>query len=608
MKKAIFFGAISIAVMFAVAGCGKDTDEVKASGSSTVAPKAVKAVDITARKQVFEAEMAALAQYGLDANKTTDTQASAHYLIEIKDAQKTAQTLLVWLNAGNTTPRDRKMFVKLFENMKYFGVDVDWEKYAQNKPQSVFVYLVGSGKEKGFMRPLIKQKALGAYLSYNGKEQLARVDVKDIDSEVSEGNTTFKILLKGAKALITKMPTAQDSASKMHLDSGTFALTTHETLPTDNNKTKVQTMHYTYTNGSCDIDKSNSYLGEIACVFPSVAFEGDNGGEKLTVQTEGWKLKTLSTAKSGKIKSNGSFEIGKIRVDNKDATNPITTVLNNLRLQITATNIDESLIKALYMLASTPQKDSNQSIAKTMKIVGDMFSTGLTIDYLFSIASVEGQMGDVGKGKQFKMDTIEEKGTVAFTKTYDFKDMLKVKEVSVLDQEKGTALFELKGLKFGSQIAKLYNFMPGFMEFSGALAKHPRQTNPTAEEMKKLSDIGMKMVNNGFSMAYSPLSLEKIKIAQAKVDYGKMQLDLNATLKPNSAKLVNAMSAMQLLGFLQADGRLVLNKADLESMSNSFPPQVMAMVMLYAKYEGGKAVFVLKFDKGHLLVNGKPVM
>ncbi len=608
MKKAIFFGAISIAVMFTVAGCGKDKDDTKGSGSDSTVSKSVKTVDIAARKQVFETEMVTLAQYGLDANKTIDTQASAHYLIEIKNAQKTAQALLVWLNAGNTTPRDRKIFVTLFENMKYFGMDVDWEKYAQNKPQSVFVYLVGSGKEKGFMQSLIKQKALGVYLSYSGKEQLTRIDIKDIDSEVPEENTTFKIVLKGAKALISKMPTAQDPASKMHLDSGTFSLITHETLPVDNNKTKVQTMHYTYTDGSCDIDKSNSYLGEIVCAFPSVTFEGDKGGEKLTVQTEGWKLKTLSTAKSGKIKSNGSLEVGKIRADNKDAVNPVTAVLNNLRLQMTATNIDESLIKALYALASTPQKDSNQSIAKTMKIVGDMLSTGLTIDYQFSIASIEGQMGDVGKGKQLKVDSIEEKGTVAFTKTYDFKDMLKVKEVSVLDQAKGVALFELKGLKFGSQIAKLYNFMPGFMAFSGALAKHPRQTNPTAEEMKKLSDIGMKMVNNGFSMAYSPLSLEKIKIAQAKVDYGKMQLDLNATLKPNNTKFANAMSAMQLLGFLQADGTLVLNKADLESMSNSFPPQVMAMVMLYAKYEGGKAVFVLKFNKGHLLVNDKPVM
>ena len=608
MRKAIFFGAISIAVMFAVAGCGKDTDEVKASGSSTVAPKAVKAVDIAARKQAFEAEMAALAQYGLDVNKTTDTQASTQYLIEIKDAQKTAQALLVWLNAGNTAPRDRKIFVKLFNNMKYFGMNVDWEKYAKNKPQSVFVYFVGSGKEKGFMQPLIKQKALGVYLSYGGKEKLTRIDVKDIDSELSEGNMTLKVVLKGAKALITKMPTAQDPASKMHLDSGTFSLTTHETLLADTNKTEVQTMHYTYADGSCDIDKSNSYLGEIVCMFPSMVIDGDNGREKLTVQTEGWKLKTLNTAKGGKGKSNGFLEIGKLKIENKDTVSPVTTVLNNLKLQATASNIDESLVKKLYTLTSTPQKDSNDSIRKSMKIIGDMLSTGLTIDYLFSIASIEGQIGDTGKGKQFKVDTLEEKGTVAFTKTYDFKDMLKVKEVSVLDQAKGTALFELKGLKFGSQIAKLYNFMPGFMAFSGALAKHPTQANPTAEEMKQLSDIGAKMVNSGFSMAYSPLSLEKIKIAQAKVDYGKMQLDLNATLKPNSVKLVNAMSAMQLLGFLQADGTLVLNKADLESMSNSFPPQVMAMVMLYAKYEGGKAIFVLKFDKGHLLVNDKPVM
>jgi len=608
MKKSIFNAVMALGLVFVVAGCGKDKNDRHTTEGNSVISIEAKHVDMAARKKAFEEKLAVLKQYGLDINKTMDTKESARYLIEVKDAQKSAQAFLRWLNAGNTSPRDRKIFVKLLNHMKRFAMDVDWVKYAENKPQSVFVSFIGSGQEKEPIKSLVEKQALGAYLSYGDKDELKEVDIKDIDSKVTVGATMTKVALKGAKALISKMPTKQDPASKMHLEFGTFQYKADTNYTTDSNKTAIKTLSFTYGNGSCDVDKSNSYLGEIACRFPSFSFGEEAENESTIIHTEAWKLKTVSTAKEGKIQSDGFFEIGKIEVQNRDNDNPITVVLNNLKLEALAKNIDESLIKALYILASTPQKDSNQSITKTMKIVGDMFSNGLSIDYLFSITSIEGHIGDTGKRKRFKAEAIKEKGTVAFTDTYDFKDLTTVKNVIVADEVKGDTLFALKELKFGSQIRKLYNFIPGFMEFAGTLAKHPAQPEPTDEEMKKLSAIGMKMVNNGFSMAYSPLSIEEIKIAEAKVEYGKMQLDLDATLKPNSVKLQSVMSAMALLGFLQADGKLVLRKVDLESMSNSFPPQVMAMVMLYAKYEGDKAVFVLKFENGHLLVNGKPVM
>ena len=607
MKKSIFFGMVTIAVMFAVTGCGKK-DKAQGTGASSTASVAEKKANIAARKKVFETKIATLAQYGLDVNKTKEEPTSAQYLMEVKDPQKIAQTLLVWLNAGNTLERDRKKIAKLFGNIKYVGLDVDWVKYAENKPQSVFVYLVGSGKEKEPVRSLMQQKTLGAYLSYNEKEKLTEVDVKDIDKEITDGNRTLKVALKGAKALISKMPTIQDPTNKMHLVSGTFSLTSHVPYVIDVNKTSMKTLNFSYADGRCDVNKSNSYLGEITCTFPSVALTMEKQGKKLALQTAGWKITTLSTAKNGEMQSRGSFEIAKIKVATQDHNTPTTTTLNKLKLKMDSTHIDESLIQALRTLATTPQKDSNLSMTKTMKILGDMFSKGMTIDYLFSIASIEGEVGNATQSKKFKADAIEEKGAVSFTKTYDLKDMFTVKNVSVSDGGKGTTLFELKGLRFGTQVAKLYNFVPGFMEFSGAVSQDPEEAELTAEEKKKLLEIGMNMVHNGFSMAYSPLSIEKLKIAEAKVDYGKMQLDLNATLKPNRVTVTNSMSAMQLLAFLQADGKVVLHKADLESMANSFSPKMMAMLMMYAKYEGDKAVFVLKFDKGHLLINGKPVM
>jgi len=400
------------------------------------------------------------------------------------------------------------------------------------------------------------------------------------------------------------LPTAKDAASKMHLKFGTFSFSVDSNYTTDANQTASREMRFSYADGYCDVDKSNSYLGEITCALPLLSFEHKEKGESSTVKSKEWKMKAVTTAKNGKVKSDGSFEIGTIEVQDKSMGDPLTVVLDKFKVEASTYNMDESLIKSLYALASTPHKDSNQSITKTMEIVGEMFSTGMNIDYHVALQSIDGKSG----ANHFKVDAVNEKGTVSFADTYDFKDLLSISDITVTDEAKGDTLFALKKLQFGSEVRKLYNFVPGFMAFSGYLAQHPERPEPTAEEKKKLLALGMKMVNNGFGIAYSPVSIEGIKIAEAKVDYGKIQLDLDATLKPNTVQFQNAMSAMRLLGFLQADGKLVLNKKDLESMSNNFPPQVMAMVMMYAKYEGDKAIFVLRFDKGHLMVNDKPVM
>ena len=606
MQKSLFAAVAAAILVLSVAGCGKDTDKMHATGAA--GSTEAKQIDVATRKKAFEAKLAAWEQYGLDINATANSKEKTHYLIEVKDAQQSAQALLIWLNAGNTTARDRKTTVKLLENLKRFAMDVDWMKYAKNQPKSVFVYAVGSDKEKEPIKSLLQKQALGIYLSYDNNDRLRGLDVKDIDSTITVGTKTTKVLLTGMKAVISKMPTKQDTASKMHLESGTFAYVSDNNYTTDDNKTAVKTLRFSYANGSCDVDKSNSYLGMIACHFPSFSFGEEEGSIRTMVELGEWGLKTVSTAKAGKMQSIGTFGIDTIKVTHAGDDNPVSVTLNDLKFDVSATGIDESLIKALYVLASTPQKESNQSIDKTMKIVGDMFSHGFTIDYLASIASIEGRAGDAAKSKVFKAEAIHEKGRASFTDTYEFKDLTTIKSVTVTDGAKGSTLFALKELKFGTKISKLYNFMPGFMTFSAALAKHPGRPEPTEKEIKKLSMVGMRMVNNGFSLAYSPLSIEAIKIAEAKVDYGSMQLDLDATLAKNSVKLSSPMSVMQLLGFLQVDGKLTLHKADLEQMSNSFPPQVMAMVMLYAKYEGDQAVFVLKFEKGHLLVNDKPVM
>jgi hypothetical protein len=141
---------------------------------------------------------------------------------------------------------------------------------------------------------------------------------------------------------------------------------------------------------------------------------------------------------------------------------------------------------------------------------------------------------------------------------------------------------------------------------------HGKFESGSDEMEKKLTEMGMHLVHKGVGFSLKPIGWDALQTeANGKtIQLGKVDLLIDSQLKKNDVPLDanNPMSAMMLLSYFNADGKLVLSKKDLEQLSATMPPEMIGMLMMFAKYEGENAVFILKFENGHLMINGQPVM
>ncbi len=555
--------------------------------------------DSTARKAAFAQKITVLQSNGLDVNRTVDTQDSTHYTVTVKDAGKATMALLYLTHQVTISPRDKAKIEKLLLNLKQAKIEVDWKKYADNQPQSVYVWLVGSGKESPAIQKFLKAKKLGMYLSYDADDLLKQVDIKDIDDTFAKADGQTHVKLQGVHLAIAKAATEDSPSSKMDFQGGTLSITSEESK----NKKEV----FSYQNFNCQIDQSNAYLGTWDCLVPVVSFTTSGTGARNagTLTVNNTKMHYVSSEESSKVKSDGIFQIDSIAFKSAAQAKEKTTFdLKNLKLDMSTNNFDAALIKSLYALARKPQADLNASIAATMKLVGKMFANGASLDYDFSLDSVDFASG---KTKQFSLKAFEEKGNITFEDTIKSHDISKVKNISVVA---GTDHFQVKNIIWESGLEGLYNLVPDFMQFAAMTAQHDPSVSLTKEESDLMASIGTKIVQSGFKLNYGPISVDSVDIKNdsMQTSYDHMQVDINATLAKNTIDMKNPMGSMMLLGYLHADGKIVLNKADLEKMAKDFSPKMMAMAMMLAKFEGDKAVFDLKFEKGHFTVNGKPIM
>jgi hypothetical protein len=462
---------------------------------------------------------------------------------------------------------------------------------------------MGNGQEDTVLKKIIAEKKMAAYLTMDAKDHIQHIAFKDIDEKITDGTTVAHVLLKGAKIDIKKAATKASPSRAFSIKGGEFSYTL------ENNGSRE--MAFSYRNPHCEIDKSNTYLGKQVCGFPLVQVDGGSGTDKLSVILRDTSMVYELSAHNKKIKTDILFKIPTTDIKLKDKSDDVTIQLKDFHINGNSDNMDESLLQEFYALAQTPMKDINATMKKSMQLVGGLFSKGVTFDYSVGLASLKGTALNHGKTTEFMMEGYSSKTHALMDTTIAGDTKTTIKHISANKQGTQATLFDLKGFKFGSAIKDLYNFFPEFMELAGMLAqKQQSGITPSKEEEEQMAALGTKVVNNGLSLAFSPLGIDSVSFDAMgqKMSYGKIDFDLDATLAKNTIKFDNPMAAMTLLSFLQADGKLVLSKADLDKMSQQFPPQMIGMIMMFAKYEGDKAVFVLKFEKGHLLVNDKPVM
>ncbi len=572
MKKSIFKTVLSVMLLMSVVSYAK--------------------VSIEDRKVSFEKKMDAISGMGFDVSKTGN-----NYILTIKDAKMATSAMLSFASMNTLDVNSRGKIEDAIAKAKV-GVEIDWDKYNANIEGSVSVYFLGTGKESDPIKKMISDKKIGAYLSFDANDMMAKLDIKDIDEKIVDGLNSIHIVLKNAGIDIVKAPSKESPSREFTLKGGEF------TYDIENNGTKE--ISFGYKKPICEVKKSNEYTGTQNCKFPTIEIKGGDHSDSGSVVFKDTSFDYIVAVDNKKVKSNISFKMPDIDIKIKDALDDIVVQLKNLELSANTDGIDESMMKKLYSIASTPSKDINKTIIKSIELIGEFFKSGMSFDYKGSLASVYGK----SKTTVFTLKDFLEEGGGSFGKTINFKDIVTIANINVKDIDSSSQVFEMNGFRYGFEMKDMYNFFPAFMEIGmKAVQQNPQDLNFTKENEEKFVAIGAKIVNDGFGLSLSPVGIDSIFIQDINgLKLGKIDLDIEARLNKNDIKMDSPMGPMLLLSFLQADGKLVLSKADLDSMSNNFPPSVMAMVMMYAKYEGDKAVFVLKFENGQLMVNDKPVM
>jgi len=530
-------------------------------------------------------------------------QTAQGYSIQVKESQLATSALLGFIHMATLAPQERQMIAEAIDGAK-LDIVVDWNKYAANSDQSVEVYYRGNGRESDAFAKILASRKIGAYLTFDDKDRIKKIVWKDIDEKLTQGIETAHILLKGAS--IDRVQTAANTplAEAFRIKGGDFSYTL------ESNGSKE--LGFSYSGLHCEIDKTNAYLGKQTCGFPLITIEGGTGDEMFAMVLKESSLLYDVQAHHHKIKADTLFKIPQISVTIKERGSEVAIGLKDFIIEGFSDNVDEGVVKGFYEISTNPSKDLNQTLSTMITLVGDLFGGGMAFDYKGSIASIDGTVNSSKGLITFNLRDLRGEDNASFGKTINYQKTFSIQSILVKKDKAATPLFALQGLRFGFALKELYNFLPEFMQFA-LLAAEKQQAGQaiTPEEEAKMIAIGHTITNHGFGVSFAPVGIENLTIEEGngkQMHYGKIDLQIDATLAKNSAKLDNPMAAMLLLGFLQAEGKLILSKADLDQMSQQFPPQIMAMVMIYANYEGDKAIFELKFKQGHLMLNDKPVM
>ncbi len=587
-----------------ISGCSdkKKNDSVQTNETAKVV-SATPAVSPEVRKKAFDGFLKSLADTGMEINRTSDN----HFVLTVVDPHKTTAELARLFNAG-INMQDPQFVDMISEELNGTRLDVtvDWDKYLKNAPDSVTLAYLGTGKEPKAYADLLKQKKIAALLSFDANDKLTALKAKDIDETIDTSKEVDRLTLRGMHIDFTTPLDPKSEARRYTLAGGTVL---YETRIKDNNLT----MRFRSRDLQCDIDKKNDYLGSQECTLPTLAFEVEtptsSTSDKMTVTFNRTHYKVDSVADKGKVGGDVKLQIKSIDfalnginpAQNADGT------INTVAIDVKTSNVDEATLKAYTAFLHNPPQDHNEAVRKLMDYVGKLYSGGMAVDYSVSVASAKG----TAQEGAFNLDGFDEKGSGRFDTSITFKDTTKIAKFEVTDKSDNRPVVSLRDFTFGYDIKDLYNFLPAFFTFSAEQVANPAQPSDPAV-VKALSNMANDFIHHGFSFTLAPVGWNKLGLdAQGKkIDLGKTDLKLSLVLDKNTVPMDmnNPMTGMMLLSFLHADGKLVLPQKDLETLSRTLPPQAIAMLMMYAKQEGDKAVFVFKYQNGRLFINGQPLM
>ena len=532
----------------------------------------------------FADQLNRLKESGFDINATSDSS----YILTIKDPNKASIQILSSIGMTAIDQKTKRELNKILDGSK-IGIDINWTRYANMDTNSTFVYFLGSKQTDKAFENIFNSKKLGAYIGFGKDDTIKTVFFKDIDEKVNKDHLQIKSL---------KAIAQNDSPNAFKIDAKKISMGFVQ-----DGSTPVEV---TFEKPSCDTDMQNRYLGKYSCIFPAISLNMNDSNKTLNAILDDTRIDYNAKSKNNKVSTTMNMNIKDTKLDLKNGYADTSIKLNSIKLALSSSDTNESIIKEM-MRVSKEQKDLNKTNIKMAELSGKMFEH-MRLDYDISLDSVNFVSKGRKNSKQIDIKAFKQKGDLSFDQTINTNDVTTLSSIKASDSPHPAPIFELKNLKSATGIRGLYNVLPEFMKIAATSSSfnNPNKEEMTDEDIKKLASLAEKMLNNGASIYYKPISVDEVSTEGKK--YNKIILNLDANLTKNSINLDNPMAQLLLLQYLQAGGRLVMYKKDLESMSKSFSPTMMAMVMMYAKYDGDKAIFEVKFENGHLIINGKPLM
>jgi len=600
MKRIVISSTLSALLVCGIAGCSSESSD---NTKESVAPQHKEISSNKSeseRKEIFNNKLKSLTTLGFGLTKTIDNQKMSSYTITVTNTKLATINILSKLNMSSI---DRRTKLKIEEALKdaKIGVDIDWVKYLKNDKGSVLTYLVASKNASKALKDLSADKKIAAYLTFGPNDNILEAIFKDIDHTISNSKEKAHLSLVGAK-IITHNPSSKDK------DAEAFSIYGGKmNYRIDDNQSNSITV--SYENPKCDIEMQNSYLGSEVCAIPTIKIDGDNNGTIFSTLISNIKLNYATKLHGNAVKSNIDFKISTIDISNKETKENITVSVKDINLNGYADNLDNKMMEEFHKLSTSLSTDANQTDIKNAKLISGFFDSNATYSYTLSLASVDGKSTSKTEATNFTLKGYKTIAKASFGNNINYDEKSNIQNISVKDAKSGVSQFELENFQFNYSIKDMYNLFPALISF-GSNVSQKATTNINSKDEEALQEILGRLSNHGVEISFSPVGIDKLVVNSMgqKITNGKIKLTLNAKLSQNKLKLNSPIATMMLLKYLKADGKLVMQKADLDRLSKSFSPQIIAMVMMYAKYEGDKVIFNLKFSDGHLLVNNKPVM
>jgi hypothetical protein len=579
MKRTIGILTATMALLFLLSAC---------SGASIEEKKA----------QFRQKTLTPLQEMGYQLAQKEEGEQKSRYLLRLGKGEKVASSLLQEA-LGSSNPQWSR---ELARGLAGSGLEltVDWERYAAAKPGSVTAVLLpreGATGSAPIVR-LLQAKKLRADLEFDPAGALTQIRFQPLDETVEQNGSRYHLVMEGTGIKRT--------------GPGAYLLTNDRLALTGTGGEATVRME---SRGlRCDVALSDALFGKRHCRLDSVLLETESSlkgkGMKDRILLENLEGSTEVRAGKEGVRSDGKLTVGRFDLQGTHPGERVDLQGRALGLQGDASRVPESLYRQMMaLLAAPPAKP--EAVAQALAPLLEKLFRQLNLHYDVTLGELNATVrtadgNDVRLGLQGYRFGLG----AAFAADLNLSKRFEIRRLTLQESrgKKKVLSLDLQGFSLGVQARELYNLMP---ELMGLALESTRATTPAQTQAleRQAAALGARLLQRGIHLQVAPLTFEALDLSDTTRHkrLGAVEAELDVRLKPNRLDPANPMAMLMALAYLQADGKVVLKRKDLEQILPELDPTVAATVRQYVRYEGDRALFTLRFDQGNLLVNGKPL-